>query len=125
MAGPSSSIEEQDSTASPFGPGVPALPEDATPEQKDAHWFKHVYQGDQMPQLTVRAVVVGGVLGMLMAAANLYTTLAIGDGGREPVYDAGDRLGLWRGHHGVRHELCLLEPAADPLGWQGLPDVDP
>jgi OPT family oligopeptide transporter len=78
MAGPSSSIEEQDSTASPFGPGVPALPEDATPEQKDAHWFKHVYQGDQMPQLTVRAVVVGGVLGMLMAAANLYTTLAIG-----------------------------------------------
>lgn len=57
---------------------IPTLPEDATPEQKDAHWFKYVYQGDRMPQLTVRAVVVGGFLGMAMAAANLYTSLQIG-----------------------------------------------
>lgn len=57
---------------------IPALPPDATPEQKDEYWFKNVYQGDKMPQLTVRAVVMGGVLGMLMAASNLYTTLAIG-----------------------------------------------
>lgn len=57
---------------------IPALPEDATPEQKDAHWFKHVYQGDKMPQLTLRAVLMGGFLGMAMSAANLYTTLAIG-----------------------------------------------
>jgi OPT family oligopeptide transporter len=58
--------------------GVPPLPADATPEQKDAHWFKYVYQGDKMPQLTVRAVVMGGILGMLMCSANLYTTLKIG-----------------------------------------------
>jgi len=58
--------------------GVPPLPDHATPEQKDEHWFKHVYQGDKMPQLTLRAVVMGGLLGMLMAASNLYTTLAIG-----------------------------------------------
>ncbi|QOJ00663.1 MAG: OPT/YSL family transporter [Phycisphaeraceae bacterium] len=57
---------------------IPELPADATPEQKDAHWFRHVYQGDRMPQLTVRAVVMGGFLGMLMSAANLYTTLQIG-----------------------------------------------
>lgn len=57
---------------------IPLLPEDATPEEKDRHWFRHVYQGDKMPQLTVRAVVMGGILGMLMAASNLYTTLAIG-----------------------------------------------
>jgi len=57
---------------------TPPLPENATPEEKDLHWFTHVYQGDRMPQLTVRAVVMGGVLGMLMAAANLYTTLSIG-----------------------------------------------
>ncbi|MBL8888159.1 MAG: OPT/YSL family transporter [Phycisphaerales bacterium] len=49
-----------------------------TPEQKDEYWFKNVYQGDKMPQLTWRAVIVGGVLGMLMSAANLYTTLSIG-----------------------------------------------
>jgi len=60
------------------GKPLPPLPADATPEQKDAHWMKHVYQGDRMPQLTVRAVVMGGLLGMLMAASNLYTTLAIG-----------------------------------------------
>ncbi|MDX2117145.1 MAG: OPT family oligopeptide transporter [Planctomycetota bacterium] len=58
--------------------GVPALPPDATPEQKDRHWFQHVYQGDKMPQFTVRAVLMGGILGMLMSASNLYTTLSIG-----------------------------------------------
>jgi uncharacterized oligopeptide transporter (OPT) family protein len=60
------------------GNPLPPLPFDATPEQKDAYWREHVYQGDRMPQLTVRAVLMGGVLGMLMAASNLYTTLAIG-----------------------------------------------
>lgn len=59
---------------------VPPLPPDATPEQKDEHWFKHVYQGDKMPQLTWRAVLMGGALGMLMSAANLYTSLQIGWG---------------------------------------------
>ncbi|GJQ30577.1 MAG: peptide transporter [Phycisphaerae bacterium] len=57
-----------------------SLPPDATPEQKDAYWFQHVYQGDKVPQLTLRAVLMGGILGMLMAASNLYTTLAIGWG---------------------------------------------
>jgi uncharacterized oligopeptide transporter (OPT) family protein len=37
-----------------------------------------VYQGDRMPQLTFRAVTTGAVLGMLMAASNLYTTLKLG-----------------------------------------------
>ncbi|MFI5379821.1 MAG: OPT family oligopeptide transporter [Tepidisphaerales bacterium] len=59
---------------------IPALPPNATPEEKDAHWFKYVYQGDRMPQLTVRAVLMGGILGMLMSASNLYTTLAVGWG---------------------------------------------
>ncbi len=66
--------------SAPSPTGVPALPPDATPEQKDAHWFAHVYQGDRMPQLTLRAVVMGGILGMLMSISNLYTTLAIGWG---------------------------------------------
>ncbi|MFT3684896.1 MAG: OPT/YSL family transporter [Phycisphaerales bacterium] len=61
-----------------FGSEVPALPPNATPEEKDAHWFKYVYKGDKMPQLTWRAVIMGGVLGMLMCSANLYTTLKIG-----------------------------------------------
>lgn len=60
--------------------GVPPLPPDASPEQKDAHWFRYVYQGDKMKQLTLRSVLMGGILGMLMAASNLYTSLAIGWG---------------------------------------------
>ena len=31
-----------------------------------------------MPQLTFRALLMGGVIGMFMSAANLYTTLKIG-----------------------------------------------
>jgi uncharacterized oligopeptide transporter (OPT) family protein len=57
---------------------IPPLPADATSEEKDAYWFKYVYQGDKMPQLTVRSVLMGGILGMLMCSANLYTTLKIG-----------------------------------------------
>ncbi|MDX2132040.1 MAG: OPT family oligopeptide transporter [Planctomycetota bacterium] len=56
----------------------PPLSPDASPEEKDRHWFRHVYQGDRMPQLTLRAVLMGGVLGMLMSLSNLYTTVKLG-----------------------------------------------
>ena len=79
MSSPTGPVTEDTSVANEFGdPTIPPLPENATAEEKDAHWFKYVYKGDTMPQLTVRSVVMGGLLGMLMAAANLYTTLAIG-----------------------------------------------
>ena len=56
----------------------PPLPGDASPEQKDLHWYTHVYRGDSVPQLTVRAVAMGAMLGMLMSVSNLYTTLKVG-----------------------------------------------
>lgn len=59
-------------------PVIPPIAEDATPEEKDEHWFRHAYQGDRMPQLTFRAVAMGAVLGMLMSVSNLYTTLKVG-----------------------------------------------
>ena len=77
MASPTPSTE-QSSEAIFFPPDAPPLPASATPEAKDEHWYKHVYKGDKMPQLTLRAVAMGAILGMLMAASNLYTTLAIG-----------------------------------------------
>jgi len=61
-----------------FQPEGPPLPEDATPEQKDLHWYTYVYQGDRMPQLTWRAIAMGGLLGMLMSVSNLYTTVKVG-----------------------------------------------
>jgi putative OPT family oligopeptide transporter len=41
-------------------------------------WIRLVYRGDHVPQLTVRAVLVGGVLGSLMSICNLYTSIKIG-----------------------------------------------
>ncbi len=57
---------------------VPPLPAGATPEERDRHWFRYVYRGDRIPQLTVRAVLMGGVLGMFMSISNLYTILKLG-----------------------------------------------
>ncbi|MFO1478261.1 MAG: OPT family oligopeptide transporter [Verrucomicrobiota bacterium] len=51
-----------------------------TPEEQDALWFEKYYRGDRERQLTWRAVIMGGVLGMFMAVSNLYTTLKIGWG---------------------------------------------
>ncbi|MBK7368299.1 MAG: OPT/YSL family transporter [Candidatus Eisenbacteria bacterium] len=76
MATPeTSSAPAADNGALPY---LPPLPPDATPEQKDLNWYTHAYQGDRMPQLTTRAVIMGGVLGMLMSVSNLYTTLKVG-----------------------------------------------
>src|SRR5512144_2989466 len=69
-------VDERAESASSIVP--PAPPEDASAEQKDLHWFTHVYQGDRMPQLTFRAVAMGAILGMLMSVSNLYTTLKVG-----------------------------------------------
>ncbi len=57
---------------------VPPLPETATAEEKELYWYRHVYQGDHVPQLTLRAVLMGGILGMFMSVSNLYTTLKLG-----------------------------------------------
>ncbi len=75
-------MNNTDTTVPPGSAEVPAaippLPENASPEEKDAHWFKHVYAGDKVPQLTLRAVLMGGILGMVMSLSNLYTMLQLG-----------------------------------------------
>jgi uncharacterized oligopeptide transporter (OPT) family protein len=49
-------------------------------EARDLQWLREVYQGDHQRQLTWRAVLTGGVLGMLLSISNLYTTLKLGWG---------------------------------------------
>ena len=51
-----------------------------TPDEIDRQWYEQVYKGrgDSMAQLTIRSVVMGGVIGMVMAVSNLYTTLKLG-----------------------------------------------
>ena len=57
-------------------PPVDATPR--TPEEIERHWFENVYQGDRMKQLTVRALVMGMLLGMIMACSNVYVGLKAG-----------------------------------------------
>lgn len=52
--------------------------DDATTEERDEHWLKTTYQGTGVPQLTVRAVCTGALLGALLSVGNLYTVLKIG-----------------------------------------------
>lgn len=61
-----------------FGPDVPALEPNATLGARESHWYEHVYRGDTVKQLTFRAVAMGGIIGMGMSIAGLYTTLKIG-----------------------------------------------
>jgi uncharacterized oligopeptide transporter (OPT) family protein len=51
-----------------------------TPEEIERQWFEKIYtgRGDTQKQLTLRAVLMGGVLGMFMSISNLYTTLKLG-----------------------------------------------
>ena len=51
-----------------------------TPEQIERHWYENVYAGDRMPQLTVRAVVMGMLLGGVMSTSNIYVGLKAGWG---------------------------------------------
>lgn len=49
-----------------------------TPEQIERYWLEHVYRGDRVAQLTVRAVVMGAVLGVVTGLSNLYVGLKAG-----------------------------------------------
>ncbi len=47
-------------------------------DDPDIEWLENVYQGDKVPQLTLRAVLMGGILGALMSVSNLYTSIKVG-----------------------------------------------
>lgn len=50
-----------------------------SPVQIELEWFEKHYRGD-IPQLTVRAVLMGAVLGVVMSLSNLYVGLKTGWG---------------------------------------------
>ena len=50
------------------------------PEETELKWYRTVYQGDSMPQLTLRAVIMGAFLGGFMSLSNLYIGLKTGWG---------------------------------------------
>src|SRR5439155_8886592 len=59
-------------------PPPPPPPRPKTPEEIERHWYENVYQGDRMKQLTVRSVLMGMMLGGIMACSNVYVSLKTG-----------------------------------------------
>ncbi|MDP7062994.1 MAG: OPT family oligopeptide transporter [Planctomycetota bacterium] len=47
-------------------------------EMNEEEWYEHIYRGDDVPQLTLRAVAVGSFLGFFLAFTNLYIGLKTG-----------------------------------------------
>lgn len=59
---------------------IPLKPFVGTPEEIERQWYERCYRGrgDTIAQLTIRAVVMGGLIGMVMSLSNLYTTVKLG-----------------------------------------------
>jgi len=56
-----------------------AMPEAPAPsENPELEWYRTQYQGDDVPQLTLRAVLMGALLGGVLAFSNLYVGLKAG-----------------------------------------------
>lgn len=64
--------------AMPFVPEAPDEPSLTEADKVQLEWYHKVYQGDNVPQLTWRAVLMGGFLGSLMSVSNLYTMIKVG-----------------------------------------------
>ena len=57
---------------------VPQPERPKTPEEIERHWYENVFQGEHIPQLTPRVIVMGMILGVIMAASNVYVGLKAG-----------------------------------------------
>lgn len=49
-------------------------------DRSDLDWLKNVYQGDKMPQFTLRTIISGMMIGGVMSLSNLYVGLKMGWG---------------------------------------------
>ncbi len=80
----------------------------------ELHWFKNTYQGDKVPQLTVRAVVMGSLLGGFMSLSNLYVGLKTGWGLGVAITACILSFAIWKTLHTLlpflfKTEMSILE----------------
>src|SRR5207244_10275682 len=94
-----------------------------TPEEIERQWLEQVYRGrgDRMRQLTWRAVLMGSVLGGLLALTNLYIGLKAGWGFgvaitacilSYAIWTALHRLGLARTPMTILENNCMQSTAS-------------
>lgn len=98
-----------------------------TPEEIERQWFEQVYKGrgDSMPQLTWRAVIMGSLLGGVLALTNLYVGLKSGWGLGVAItacilsytfWSAFYRLGLAKTRMTILENNCM-QSAASAAGY--------
>jgi OPT family oligopeptide transporter len=71
------SVSSDDISSFDEGPPASAMQE---ADRSDLDWLNNVYQGDKMPQFTLRTIVSGMLIGGLMSISNLYVGLKMGWG---------------------------------------------
>ena len=74
------------------------IPPAQVAEMTEEEWYQRAYRGEDVPQLTLRAVLMGSALGFLLAFTNLYIGLKTG----------------W--HLGIAITACILSYAL----WSGI-----
>jgi uncharacterized oligopeptide transporter (OPT) family protein len=98
-----------------------------TVEQKDRWWLENVYQGD-VPQMTVRVVIMGFLLGGLLSITNLYVGAKVGWSLGVAItavilafvfFKAIQRIGLGHNYHVL--ESNILQSIACSAGYMNGP----
>lgn len=96
----------------PGGPAPPAR----TAEEIEREWYEKVYtgRGDRMPQLTLRAIVMGSFLGSIMSLTNIYIGLKTGWSLGVAITSCILSYSIWRGLRVglpflVRSDFTILE----------------
>ncbi len=97
-------------------PDSPGSERARSAEAIEREWYETVYRGagDTLPQLTVRAIVMGALLGGVMALTNLYVALRIGFTSSVAITACILSYSIWRGLRVllpsvVRTDFCILE----------------
>ncbi len=72
-----------------------------TPDELELQWFKNHYRGDML-QLTLRAVLMGGVLGAVLSLTNLYIGLKTGWGFGVAITACVLSFAIWSTLHKIR-----------------------
>ncbi|MFH1011066.1 MAG: OPT family oligopeptide transporter [bacterium] len=85
-----------------------------TPEEIELEWYRTVYRGDDMPQFTLRAVIMGSFLGAFMSLSNLYIGLKTGWGLGVAITSCILSFAIWKTLRKVlprlfRSDMSILE----------------
>jgi uncharacterized oligopeptide transporter (OPT) family protein len=85
-----------------------------TPEELEREWYETVYQGDNMPQLTLRSVIMGSILGAFLSLQNLYVGLKTGWGLGVAITSCILSFTIWKSlrkvfPRWVRTDMSILE----------------